>query len=154
MSIKLCNFWNSLSIPPNATASLLDGYLRFTGSAVNSTQVTNVTKDLGVLMDNSFSFSTHCQEAAFKARRMLFMIRRSFIELSVSSFAALYNTLVRPHLEYAMQACSPNLVADADYLEQIQPPFIFCQCGLAWEVILSKFCRVLAGAFEENRPFP
>ncbi len=35
-------------------------------------------------------------------------------------FAVLYNTLVRPHLEYAMQACSPNLVADADCLEQIQ----------------------------------
>ncbi len=28
--------------------------------------------------------------------------------------------LVRPHLEYAAQACSPNLVADADCLEQIQ----------------------------------
>ncbi len=48
------------------------------------------------------------------------MIRRSFAELSVSAFTALYNTLVRPHLEYAMQACSPNLVADADCLEQIQ----------------------------------
>ncbi len=38
----------------------------------------------------------------------------------MSAFAPLYNTLVRPHLEYAMQACSPNLVADADCLEQIQ----------------------------------
>ncbi len=28
-------------------------------------------------------------------------------------------TLVRPHLEYAMQACSPNLFTDADCLEQI-----------------------------------
>ncbi len=36
------------------------------------------------------------------------------------SLAALYNTLVSPHLEYAMQACSPNLVAGADCLEQIQ----------------------------------
>ncbi len=38
----------------------------------------------------------------------------------MSAFAALYNTLFRPHLEYPMQACSPNLVADADCLEQIQ----------------------------------
>ncbi len=30
----------------------------------------------------------------------------------------LFNTLVRPLLEYAMQACSQNLVADADFLEQ------------------------------------
>ncbi len=48
------------------------------------------------------------------------MIRWSFAELSVSAFAALYNTLVRPHFEYAVQACSPNFVADADCLERIQ----------------------------------
>ncbi len=30
-----------------------------------------------------------------------------FAELPVSAFAALYNTLVRLHLEYAIQACSP-----------------------------------------------
>ncbi len=51
---------------------------------------------------------------------MLFMIRRSFAKLPVSVVAGLYNTLVRPQLEYALQACSPNLVADADCLEQIQ----------------------------------
>ncbi len=51
---------------------------------------------------------------------MLFMIRRSFAELPASVVAGLYNTLVRPQLEYALQACSPNLVADADCLEQIQ----------------------------------
>ncbi len=32
----------------------------------------------------------------------------------------LHNTLVRPHLECSMQACSPNMGADADRLEQIQ----------------------------------
>ncbi len=88
-----------------------------TGSQCNSILVANVVKDLGVLLDNSFSPSIHCKEAASKARRLL-LIRRSFVELAVS--AALYNTFVRPHLVYAMQACSPNLVADADCLEQIQ----------------------------------
>ncbi len=53
----------------------------------------NVVKDLGVLMDNSFSPSIHCKEAAFKARWMLLMIKRSFTKLSVSAFAPLYNTL-------------------------------------------------------------
>ncbi len=36
-----------------------------------------------------------------------------------SAFAALYNTLIRPHLEYARQACSPNIFTDADCLEHI-----------------------------------
>ncbi len=48
------------------------------------------------------------------------MIRRSFADLSVSAFAALYNKLVQCHLEYAMQACSPNLAADDDCLERFQ----------------------------------
>ncbi len=71
-------------------------------------------------MDNSFSHSIHCPGAASKAAQTQFMIRQSFAELSVSAFVPLYNTLVRPHLEYAMQVCSPNLVADANCLEQIQ----------------------------------
>ncbi len=77
----------------------------------------DVVEDLGVLMDNSFSSSIHCEEAASKARWRLFMIRRSFAELSVSAFAVLYNTLVRSHFEYAMQARSPIIIADADRLE-------------------------------------
>ncbi len=72
----------------------------------NSIQVANVVKDLGVLIDLSFSPSVNCKEADSKARWMLFMIRRSFAELSASAYAPLYNTLVRLHLEYAMQACS------------------------------------------------
>ncbi len=80
-----------------------------------SIRVANVVKDLGVLMYNTFSPCMHCKETASKARRM-----RSFAELSVSAFAILCNTLDRPHLGYAMQACSPNFVADADCLERIQ----------------------------------
>ncbi len=38
----------------------------------------------------------------------------------MTAFAPLYNTLVQPHLEHAMMACSAKLVADADCLEQIQ----------------------------------
>ncbi len=86
----------------------------------NSIQVANVDKGLGVLMDNFLSPSVHCKEAAYKARRMLFMIKHSFAELCVPSFAPLYNTLVGPHLENAMQAYSPNLVADTECLEQFQ----------------------------------
>ncbi len=91
-----------------------------TGSPGNSIQVANVGKVLGGLIDHSFSPSIHCKEAASKARRMLFMIRQSFTETTVPAFSPLYKTVVRLHLEYAKQACSPNLVADADCLEHIQ----------------------------------
>ncbi len=67
-----------------------------------------------------FSPSAQCTEAANKARRLIFMIRRSFQDLSKSSFIPLYKALVRPHLEYGMPACSPNPVADINHLERIQ----------------------------------
>ncbi len=54
-----------------------------------------------------------------KARRLIFMIRRSFQDFSKLVFMP-YEALVRPHLEYDMPACSPNLVADINHLERIQ----------------------------------
>ncbi len=56
----------------------------------------NVVKDPGVLMENSFSPSIECIEPASKARQVMFMVRWSFAELTVSAFAPLYNTLVPP----------------------------------------------------------
>ncbi len=67
-----------------------------------------------------FPPSAQCIESANKARLLIFMIRRSFQDLSKSAFIPLYGALVRPHLEYGMPACSPNLGADINHLERIQ----------------------------------
>ncbi len=64
--------------------------------------------------------SAQCTEAANMARRLIFMIRRSFQDLSKSAFIPLYGALVRPHLEYGMPARSQNPVADINLLERIQ----------------------------------
>ncbi len=48
------------------------------------------------------------------------MIRRSFQDLSKSAFIPLYEALARPHLEYGVPACSPNLVTDINLLKRIQ----------------------------------
>ncbi len=69
---------------------------------------------------NIFSPSAQRTEAANKARRLIFLIRRFFQDLSKSAFIPLYGALVRPHVEYGMPACSPNLAADINHLEQIQ----------------------------------
>ncbi len=59
--------------------------------------VSTLVKDLGVQTDNMFSPSAQCTEAANKDRRLIFMIRRSFQDLSKSAFIPLYGALVRPH---------------------------------------------------------
>ncbi len=45
-------------------------------------------------------------------RRLIFVIRRSFQDLSKSACIPLCGALVGPHLEYGMPACSPSIVAD------------------------------------------
>ncbi len=82
--------------------------------------VSTLVNDLGVQTDNMFSTSAQCTEAANKARRLIFMMRRSFQDLSKSAFIPLYVALVRPHLGYGMPACSLNLVKDINHLERIQ----------------------------------
>ncbi len=67
--------------------------------------VSKFVKDLSVQTDNMFSPSDQCTEATNKARRFIFMIRRSFQDLSKSAFIPLYGALVRPHLESGMPAC-------------------------------------------------
>ncbi len=94
-----------------------------TGSPGESIQVANIDKYLGVRMDSSFSPSIQNRKAGSKEKkRILIMIRRYFTEISMFALTPhpLHKTLVQPYLEYAMQACSPNLVADVDCLEQIQ----------------------------------
>ncbi len=82
--------------------------------------VSQLAKDLGVQADNLFSPSAQCTEATNKARRLIFMIRRSFQDLSKQIFIPLCGALVRSHFEYGMLACLPNLVADINHLERIQ----------------------------------
>ncbi len=79
-----------------------------------------LVKDLTVQTDNMSSPSAQCTEAANKVRRLIFLIKRSFQDLSKSAFIPLYEALVRPHLQYGKQACSFNLVADINHIERIQ----------------------------------
>ncbi len=58
----------------------------------------------GGSVDMTFTSSVNCREATNTARRLVFMARRSFCEISKAAFIRLYCAKVRPHLEYAMEA--------------------------------------------------
>ena len=79
-----------------------------------------IVKDLGVLANTSFTPTSQCIAAASKARGMVHLIRRSFVEVTPRMFKPLYNTLVLPHLEYAVQAWCPYQTKDIDLLEKVQ----------------------------------
>ncbi len=87
-----------------------------------SIKLLDSTKDLGITVDSSFKPSLHCAQAFKRARAALFLIRKSFVTLTPEILIPLYYTLVRPPLDYAIQASSPYLKKDIDHLERLQPP--------------------------------
>ena len=77
-------------------------------------------KDLGVFFDNKFKAGINCFKAAKKGNKILGMIRRTFECRSKCVIVNLYKSLVRPHLEYCIQAWRPHYKKDIDVLEKVQ----------------------------------
>ena len=88
------------------------------GGTILSTTVKE--KDLGVTMDANLKVSEQCRIAASKANQVLGMIRRNITYKDKSLIVPLYKAIVRPHLEYCIQAWSPYLRKDIDMLEKMQ----------------------------------
>ena len=82
--------------------------------------VTPCVRDLGITLTTNLKFSQHCNEAAKKANRMLGFISRNFTYKSKDIVLPLYLSLVRPHLEYAVQFWAPHLQKDIRKLESVQ----------------------------------
>jgi hypothetical protein len=77
-------------------------------------------KDLGVIMDNTLKFSEQCSAAVKCANRTLGLIKRTIKSRSKDVIVKLYKTLVRPKLEYCIQAWRPFLRKDIDSMERVQ----------------------------------
>ncbi len=77
-------------------------------------------KDLGVSIASNLKFSRQWMEAADKANRMLGFINRNFSFKNKDITPPLYTSLVRPHLEYAVQVWSPHHTKDIAKLEAVE----------------------------------
>ena len=77
-------------------------------------------KDLGVSMNANMKVSEQCRIAASKGNQILGMIRRNITYKEKRLIVPLYKAIVRPHLEYCIQASSPYLRKDIYMLEKIQ----------------------------------
>ena len=81
---------------------------------------TKEEKDLGVLIDNDLKFSRHVRGIVARANRMIGLMKISFENFDKDMFGPIYNTLIRPLLEYCVHAWSPYLVKDIQLLENVQ----------------------------------
>ena len=77
-------------------------------------------KDLGVVISKDLKFSQQCIEAERKAQKLVGYIKRQFSHRNKEIVLPLYNSIVRPHLEYAVQFWAPSLRKDIDRLEAVQ----------------------------------
>ncbi len=89
---------------------------------MNGTPLKSVDKekDLGVIISNDLKPSLQCGEAVKKANKIVGLIGRSFEFKSEKVILTLYNSLVRPHLEYCVQFWSPYYRKDIEKLERIK----------------------------------
>jgi len=87
------------------------------GQKLNSS---SSVKDLGVTISHNLKFSQQCNEASSKANKILGFINRNFTYKSKDIILPLYTSMVRPHLEYAVQFWDPYLQKDIKKLESVQ----------------------------------
>ena len=77
-------------------------------------------KDLGVTISADMKVSEQCGIAASKGNQILGLIRRNITYKGKKLIIPLYKAIVRPHLEYCIQAWRPYCKKDIDTLERIQ----------------------------------
>ncbi len=78
-------------------------------------QTVSSVRDLGLLLNTGLSADDNVARATKKARGMLFLPK-----VILRCPDPLYKALIRPHLEYAIQASSPILSRDFQALESVQ----------------------------------
>jgi hypothetical protein len=86
----------------------------------NEIEETNLERDLGVIVGNDLKWREHVDRMVGKANRTLGMLKRTFESREPGLWKDLYVSLVRPHLEYAVQAWNLNLQRDIDKIERVQ----------------------------------
>ena len=77
-------------------------------------------KDLGVTINADMKVSEQCGVAASKGNQILGLIRGNITYKDKKLIILLYKAIVRPQLEYCIQAWIPYRKKDIDTLERIQ----------------------------------
>ena len=81
---------------------------------------TTESKYLGVPMNAKMKVSEQCRITASKGNQVLGMIRRNITYKDKSLIVPLYKAIVRPHLEYCIQAWHSYHRKDIDMVDKIQ----------------------------------
>ena len=81
---------------------------------------TDQQQDLGIIITKDLKWQKQTEKICKTANRVLGFIARNFRYKNRELILPLYKSLVRPHLEHAVQFWSPILRKDIDKIEKIQ----------------------------------
>ena len=77
-------------------------------------------KDLGVWISNNLKLEKQVVAASQQAMVVLHSVKRASIHFDIETFNIIYNTYIRPHLEYCIQAWLPYHAKYILMLEKVQ----------------------------------
>ena len=86
----------------------------------NALHTIDSEKDLGVHFDQMLNFDVHICACIKKANRLIGIVYRSFKHLDMSSFVALYKTIIRTGLEYGNCIWNPIFKRQSVLIENVQ----------------------------------
>lgn len=81
------------------------------------------TRDLGIVLDSSLSFSNHVDTVVSKAQRLSGLVYRTFRCRRPEVLMPVYKSLIRPLVEYATPLWNPHSVRNVAAVERIQRRF-------------------------------
>jgi hypothetical protein len=92
---------------------------------INNITLSNVKefKDLGVVIDDSFKFTSHVNNVVAKASARACLIHKCFVSRDVHTLTCTYQTYVIPLLEYASCVWSPVYTTSIRLIESVQRKF-------------------------------
>ena len=105
---------------------------------IDSIKLTRVTviKDLGIILDHKLNFNDHLDLVVSKSMAMLGFLKRNSTEFTdINTLICLFNSLVRPHLEYCCIIWNPIFASHIFRLEKIQKNFTrYLFFKLGWNI--------------------
>jgi len=75
---------------------------------------------LGIIVSDDLKVKTQCNQAFFKANRMLGILKWNIVNKTPLIMVKVYKTLIRSHVQYCIPAWSPYYVKDKSAWERLK----------------------------------
>lgn len=94
--------------------------LKYRLDNTNELKTVKSEKDLGITFQQNLKFDEHIRNVVNKANRLLGLVKISFSYIETTSFLTIYETIIRPIIDYGDSVLNPSLKKHIQIIENIQ----------------------------------